>query len=265
MSLSLPRPILRKGEYILSAKDLPILGYRKNGKPIYPIMGAEDNPPAGGDNGQQQTGDNNGQQQQNSGPTMAKDDDGNELYPLNTAVKDMKPEHQAGYWRTEAKKQQRLREAAERGTQSGGQNGQQSGTVTGQQQTQGAQSDEAAVQARIAEARREGQRDAVVVAMTSSLQMRGKKTDEITEILDVVNPDKFLDDGGKVDTTKVANFLARVAPASNGGGSGGAPGQGRQGEGNQRTDPREIAREEAKRRGYIDPNANRGALGGLRK
>lgn len=215
-----------------------------------------------GGGGGQQTDDNGGQQ--NSGPEMAKDDDGNELYPLNTAVKDMKVEHQAAYWRTESKKQQRLREDAERKAQGSGQNGQQSGTVPDQQQKQGAQSDDAAVQAQIAEARREGQRDAVVVAMTSSLQMRGKKTDEITEILDVVNPDKFLDTGGKVDTTKVANFLARVAPANSNGG-GGAPGQGNYEQTNTRPDPREIAREEAKRRGYLDPGANRGALGGLRK
>lgn len=219
----------------------------------------------GGTDGNQQTGD--GQQQsgqQNSGPEMAKDDDGNELYPLNTATKDMKPEHLANYWRAESKKQQKLREDAERRAQSSGQNAGSSGTVPNQQQTQGAQTDAAAVQAARDEGKREGQRDAVVVAMTASLQMRGKKTDEITEILDVVNPDKFLGEGGKVDTTKVANFLARVAPASSNGNGGGAPGQGRF-ENNQRTDPREIAREEAKRRGHLDPGANRGTLGGLRK
>jgi hypothetical protein len=210
----------------------------------------------GGEN--QQTGD----QQQQTVPEMAKDDNGNELYPLNTATKDMKPEHLANYWRAESKKQQHLREEAERKLQ--GQNGGSSGTVRDQQQTQGAQSDDAAVQARIDAARAEGQRDAVVVSLTASLQMRGKSTDEITEILDVIDPGKFLDANGKVDTTKVANHLARVAPATSSTG-GGAPGQGRQGEHNQRTDPRQIAREEAKRRGYIDPGANRGALGGLRK
>jgi hypothetical protein len=95
--------------------------------------------------------------------------------------------------------------------------------------------------------------------------MRGKKSDEITEILEVVNPDKFLDEGGKVDTTKVANYLARVAPSGSNGSGGGAPGQGRYENTNTKPDPREVAREEAKRRGHIDPAANRGALGGLRK
>jgi hypothetical protein len=217
----------------------------------------------GGGTENQQTGTGENQQQQNTGPEMAKDDAGNELYPLNTATKDMKPEHLANYWRAESKKQQHLREEAERKLQ--GQNNGSSGTVPNQQQTQGAQSDDAAVQARIDEARREGQRDAVVVSLTASLQMRGKTTDEITEILDVIDPGKFLDTNGKVDTTKVANHLARVAPAPSSNGGGGAPGQGRQGEHNQRTDPREIAREEAKRRGHLDPGANRGALGGLRK
>ena len=239
------------------------VGFRKDGRPIFPIAGGSEPP------NQQTDGTPPGDgtspppgQQQSTGPEMFKDEDGRDLYPLNTAVKDMTPEQQAGYWRTESKKQQRLREDAERRA---GQNNGGSGTVRDQQQTQGAQLDDAAVQAKVDAARREGQRDAVVVSLTASLQMRGKTADEITEILDVIDPVKFLDANGKVDTTKVANHLARVAPAGTNNGGGGAPGQGRQGDSNQRTDPREIAREEAKRRGHLDPGANRGALGGLRK
>lgn len=211
---------------------------------------------------QQQGGDQQQNGQQQSGPEMVKDDQGNDLYPKNTAVAEMQPEHRANYWRTESKKQQKAREDAERKLNA--QNGNGSGTVSNQQ-TQSAQSDDQAVQAQIAEARREGQRDAVVIAMTTSLQMRGRNSDEISELLDVVNPDKFLDDSGKVDSTKVANYISRVAPVGTAGGGGnGAPGQGRF-ENNTTVDPREVAREEAKRRGIIDPSANRGALGGLRK
>jgi hypothetical protein len=232
---------------------LRAVGLRKDGRPIYPVMGGSE-PPEG--EGQK----DDSQKDQNSGPEMAKDDQGNDLgYPVNTAVVEMTDKQQAAYWRTESKKQQRLREAAER------QKSGESGTVRDQQQTQSAKPDDKAVQAQIDEARREGQRDAVVVSLTTSLQMREKTPEEITELLDVVNPDKFLNENGKVDSTKVANYIARVAPVkSGGGGGGGAPGQGRF-EQQTKTDPREIAREEAKRRGLVDSAPNRGALGGLRK
>jgi hypothetical protein len=190
---------------------------------------------------------------------MAKDEQGNDLgYPLNTAVAEMTDKQQASYWRNESKKQQKARENAER------QNGNGSGTVPDQQK-QNAQPDDKAVQARIDEARREGQRDAVVIALTTSLQMRERTKDEIDELLGVVDPNKFLGDDGKVDSTKVANYISRVAPVGTAGGGGnGAPGQGRF-EHREKADPREVAREEAKRRGHLEPAANRGALGGLRK
>jgi hypothetical protein len=198
-----------------------------------------------------------------AGPPMAKDEQGNDLgYPLNTAVAEMTDGQRANYWRFESKKQQKAREDAERKLTA--QNGSASGTVPDQQK-QNAQPDDKAVQARIDEARREGQRDAVVIALTTSLQMRERTKDEIDELLGVVDPNKFLGDDGKVDSTKVANYISRVAPVGTAGGGGnGAPGQGRF-EHREKADPREVAREEAKRRGHLEPAANRGALGGLRK
>jgi hypothetical protein len=216
--------------------------------------------PTGTDAGTgQNSGGDSGQQNPPAGPPMAKDEQGNDLgYPLNTAVAEMTDKQQASYWRNESKKQQKARENAER------QNGNGSGTVPDQQK-QNAQPDDKAVQARIDEARREGQRDAVVIALTTSLQMRERTKDEIDELLGVVDPNKFLGDDGKVDSTKVANYISRVAPVGTAGGGGnGAPGQGRF-EHREKADPREVAREEAKRRGHLEPAANRGALGGLRK
>jgi hypothetical protein len=237
------------------------VGYRKDGRPIFPIAGGSAPPDqqTGDKDQQQQTGDKD--QQQQSGPPMAKDDDGKDLYPLNTAIADMTPDQRANYWRSTSKNIQKNKDAeiAELKRQLAA----VSGTVTGQQ-TQSAQQDDQAVQAQIAEARREGQRDAVVISLTTSLQMRERTREEIDELLGVVDPNKFLDDSGKVDSTKVANYISRVAPVGTSGGSNGAPGQGRF-ENREKADPRAQARAEAERRGHINPANNRGALGGLRK
>jgi hypothetical protein len=222
----------------------------------------------GGGTGQQTAGTGQqtagtGQQTAGTGPEMVKDDDGSDAYPANTAIKDMSPEHRAEYWRIQSKTQQRKREEAERklqqqSGQQGAQNGNGSGTVTDQQkQSTSTDADRARE-----EGRREGQRDAVLVSMSTSLQLRGLKTDEITELLEVVNPDKFLDDG-KVDSTKVANYLARVAPVQ-GNQQRGLPGQGNREQ--QTVSRKQQAKEAAQSLGLTQgADPNRGALGGLRK
>lgn len=245
-----------------TSNRIEIVGYRKDGRPIFPIRGGSE-PPA------QTSGTDSGASGGNTdppvGPVMAKDEQGNDLgYPANTAVAEMKPEQQAAYWRSESKKQQKLREDAERkiAQQQGSPNGDGSGTVPGQQQS--STDSEAAVQAAREAGRREAARDSVLVTMTATLQSRGKKPDEITELLDVVNPDKFLDENGKLDGTKVANYVARVAPVSGTqSGGGGLPGQGRHEQGGMSA--REKAQAEARRRGITAGDVNRGTLGGLRK
>lgn len=258
-SISLPRQ--RCKSPLNTLPPTSVLGFRKDGRPIFPIAGGseppkQDDPPKGDPPKSDPPKD--------SGPKMVTDEDGTALYPANTAVAEMTAEQRANYWRAESKKQQRLREEAERKAQ-GSQNGDGSGTVRDQQQS--SSDSEAAVRAAEAKGRREAAKDAVLVTITTTLQSRGKKTDEITELLDVVNPDKFLDDNGKIDGTKVANYVARVAPASgsqNDDSSGGNPGQGNhQQQGGMSA--RDRAKAEAERRGLTAGNVNRGALGGLRK
>lgn len=217
--------------------------------------------------GDQQGGGTGGQGTGTATVEMVKDAQGVELYPANTALAEMKPEHRENYWRNQSKVQQkkyedekRVREEAERKLQGGTQGDAGSGTVRDQQQSQPDQ--QQAVSAAREEGRREGQRQAVLVSLSTSLQMRGKNAEDITELLGVVDPAKFLDDSGTLDGTKVANYLARVAPAS-GGGTGGNPGQGQQQQ--APTNRRAQAMAEAERRGYGKQAENRGALGGLRK
>jgi hypothetical protein len=247
-------------EMLVPRSTLPRLhpvGYRKDGRPIFPIRGGSEPPEQKDDQKTDPPAD-----QKNNGPEMVTDEHGTALYPKNTAVAEMTPVQQANYWRAESKKQQKLREDAERKAQ-GSQNSGGSGTVPDQQQSQTGDS-EAAVQAAREAGRREAAKDAVLVTISATLQSRGKKPDEITELLDVVNPDKFLDEHGKIDGTKVANYVSRVAPASGSNGGGGNPGQGNH-ERQSGLSARDRAKSEAERRGLTAGDANRGALGGLRK
>jgi hypothetical protein len=208
--------------------------------------------------GQQTTATNNTNQQQSDPPQDVRDEFGRSLgFPEKTRVEDMKPEQQAAYWRTESKKQQKAREEAERKLS---QNNNGSGTVRDQQQTG---SDEAVTAAREA-GRREAAKDAARATLEAALALRGKSEEESSELLGVIDPAAFLTSDGKTDAAKVTRYVDRVAPAGNsGGGTGGAPGQGRFTQ--APADPRAIARAEAEKRGYMNPAANRGALGGLRK
>jgi hypothetical protein len=211
------------------------------------------------DKGQQQTTDDKGQQQTNDPPQDARDEFGRSLgFPEKTRVEDMKPEQQAAYWRTESKKQQKAREDAERKLS---QNNNGSGTVRDQQQQTGS---DAAVTAARDEGRREAAKDAARATLEAALALRGKSEEESSELLGVIDPAAFLTSEGKTDAAKVTRYVDKVAPAGNsGGGTGGTPGQGRFTQ--APADPRAIARAEAEKRGYANPDKNRGALGGLRK
>jgi hypothetical protein len=253
VSLSLPR---QRCKSPISSLPGDILGYRFDGRPIFPIAGGseplkQDDPP--------KTDPPKTDPPKDEPPQDVRDEFGRSLgFPEKTRVEDMKPEQQAAYWRTESKKQQKAREEAERKLS---QNNNGSGTVRDQQQQTNS---DAAVTAARDEGRREAAKDAARATLEAALALRGKSEEESSELLGVIDPAAFLTSEGKTDAAKVTRYVDKVAPAGNGGGgTGGTPGQGRFSQ--APADPRAIARAEAEKRGYASSDKNRGALGGLRK
>lgn len=202
-----------------------------------------------------------------SGPKPdAVDEHGASLgFPKDTAVKDMNDAQRANYWRNQAKVQQRKAEALER-QQSGGQNQNQqqnqngggSGTVRDQQQGGNEKTgtvDEAAI-------RREVAKDAATASIRTALAARNKTAEEIDEIVDFLDPTRFLTAENKLDSAKITAFVTKTVPVR--GGEGGNPGQGQQ---QQQSESKAAAGKAAaeSRWGSRDKNQNRGQYGGLRR
>lgn len=205
-----------------------------------------------GEQNQQQGGgeDQNQQQNQQQAPVEATDEHGVGLgFPKDTATKDMKPEEQAAYWRNQSKVQQRRADALERAQQQGSQqqsNQQQSGQQQGQngnQQQSGPSREEIEAQVRT-----EAARDAALALLRTNLHTRGKKLDEIDDLVKFVNPDSFINSEKKVDTASVITYLDKIAPTGTGGGGGGLPGQGRHEQ--NAADRAAAGKNEAERRGF---------------
>lgn len=205
--------------------------------------GGGGNPPA---NDQQQ------QNQQQQAPVEATDEHGVGLgFPKDTKVDDMNADQKAAYWRTEAKKQQKrvpsnldqIQSDAQKWAdyqRSQQQNQQQNGQ---QQQQSGPSREEIEAQVRL-----EASRDSALALLRTNLHTRGKKAEEIDDLVKFVSPDAFLNSEKKVDTASVITYLDKIAPAGTGGGGGGLPGQGRHEQ--QAEDRAAAGKAEAERRGY---------------
>lgn len=234
---------------------LPILGYRKDGRPIFPIMGGSEPHQGGQQNGQQQDGQQNGQQQQqNQEPAEATDEDGVGLgFPKDTAVDKMTADQKANYWRNQSKVQQKrvpadldkLQQDAQawreyQAAQNQQQNGQQQQNTPTREQIE-------------AEIRADVSRDAALAILRTNLHTRGKNAEEIDDLLQYVAPDAFLTAEKKVDAAKVTTYLDRVAPSGSGGGGGGLPGQGNRNNGT--VDKSADGKAESERRGFTKANS----------
>jgi hypothetical protein len=225
---------------------LPIIGYRKDGRPIFPIMGGEDSPTAEQQAAAAVAAQAAADAAKNTGPVEATDEHGVGLgFPKDTAVADMKVEERANYWRAESKKQQakvpsnlaELQEAKRKWDEF-----QASQQTPAEQQIQQVRAE---TEARV---REETNKDAVVALLRTSLHTAGKNTEEIDDLIGFVDPSKFLDGEKKMDTAKVSSYLAKIVPTGTAGGSGGLPGQGRY----QQTEhsKAEAGAAEAERRGF---------------
>lgn len=204
--------------------------------------GGGGNPPA---NDQQQGGQNDQQQNQQQQRVEATDEHGVGLgFPKDTATKDMSDAELAAYWRNQSKTQQRRADALERAQQQGNQQqNQQQINQNGNQQQSGPSREEIEAQVRT-----EAARDAALALLRTNLHTRGKKLDEIDDLVKFVNPDSFINAEKKVDTASVITYLDKIAPTGTGGGGGGLPGQGRHEQ--NAADRAAGGKSEAERRGF---------------
>lgn len=239
---------------------LPILGYRKDGRPIFPIMGGSE--PLTAEQQAAQAAQVAAAAQaaaaaaQNQGPVEATDEHGVGLgFPKDTKVEDMKDAEKANYWRNQSKKMQKqipsnLTELQQQAQQ--WQEYQQKQQTPAEQQLQQVRDQTAA------QVREETNKEAVVALLRTSLHTAGKNTEEIDDLIGYVDPSKFLDAEKKLDAAKVSSYLAKIVPTGSAGGSGGLPGQGRY----QQTAAEKAAagKAEAERRGFKPPTGTSSLL-----
>lgn len=215
-----------------------VLGFRKNGTPIFPIAGGSEppNPPPANDPPK-----NDPPKSDPPVPVEAVDSDGVGLgFPKDTAVAEMNADQKANYWRNQSKVQQKRADELERSLKP-----KNDPPKNDQQQQGGEQPNREQIEAQV---RADVAKDSVMALLRTTLYSRGKNADEIDALVKYVNPESFLNAEKKPDTAEVIGYLDRVAPLGKGGGGGGLPGQGR----HEQTpaDPAAKGKEEAERRGF---------------
>lgn len=253
--LSLPR---QQCKTPISTTPGTVLGWRKNGMPIFPIAGGSEphGDQTGGTNDQQQTGGTNDQQQQAAGPAEAKDENGVALgFPEATKVEDMTPVQQAAYWRNQSKVQQRRVPANLTQLE------QDAAAWAEYQRTQQTPADQALAAARTeaaTAARKEAAQESALALLRISLHNRGKTDAEIDELVEFVSPDRFLTSDSKLDTAKVTTYVDKLVPAPVRGADGRPIGQGRYEQ--VPSDRTAAGKTEAERRGFTAPKTKSSLL-----
>lgn len=227
---------------------LPILGYRKDGRPIVNIMGGSEppnQPPAN------QPPANQPPPPENTAPVEATDEDGVGLgFPKDTAVDKMTADQKANYWRNQSKVQQKRVPAdldkLQQDAQAWREHQAKQNPPAGPPNAPTREQIEAEIRADVS-------RDAALAILRTNLHTRGKNAEEIDDLLQYVAPDAFLTAEKKVDAAKVTTYLDRVAPSGSGGGGGGLPGQGNRNNGT--VDKSADGKAESERRGFTKANS----------
>jgi type IV secretory pathway VirB10-like protein len=175
------------------------LGYRNNGRAIWPIFGAEDNPPA-----------------PTAPPAPPPAPPADPGFPVGTAVADMTAEQQAAYWKHQSRKHE------DRAKVFGDLTADQLKSLRDKAKRQdelelelGTTADKAAAKARdeAAAAARAELLPQLVTAKLEAATAGRVTSDAIAKALEFVDTAKFLTDG-KVDTAKVKSFADSLAPAT---------------------------------------------------
>lgn len=224
---------------------LPILpvAFRKNGAPIWPILGGDDSvDPAGGSNPPADPP---------ADPPAATEPKGNELpYPTGKAVADMTADEQVAYWKFHSQKH----EQAWKG---------KLGEYTPEQVAEMAKRIEEIEAANLTETEKavkeayergkaEAAADSANIAVRALIDARKANLDEkedadVIESLDLLDYTKFITDGS-VDSARLTKVLDRLAPV---GGGTSAPAWPATGQGNRNTgtgSAKDAGKAEAERR-----------------
>lgn len=131
-----------------------------------------------------------------------------EGFPANTPWRDMKPEEQAAYWQHQARRHEaRANRAADYDAVVAERDRLRSQTQTAEERA-------------LTEAREAGKAEARAAALPRLLQaeFRAAATgrlneDQLRDVTDPLDPQKFLTSEGEVDTDKVKRFVDGIAPA----------------------------------------------------
>lgn len=168
-------------------------------------------------------------------------------FPADTPVAEMTAPQQAAYWKHQSRRHERR--ATENAAAA-----EERDRLKAQHQTESEKALEAAKAAGRTEAMQE------VVEARLSAALTGRMTDDQADaLIDGVNHIKFLGTDGKVDTTKVREWVDKVAPKNDGAGAAGGRQKVDTGGGNRGgatgKSGREAGLTEAERRGYRKPAA----------
>lgn len=165
------------------------------------------------------------------------DGDGDLGFPKDTPVDDMEPEQRAAYWRHEAKKQQKERDAADKRAKAyekfGSVEDLQSAADAAEQARQAALGDnERALETARAQARQEGAQEAaqrhLAVAVTGMLIAHTKGAQEsfeaaqerVSGAIEFADLTKFIGENGALDAEKVQTFAKSIGSADSDGNGG---------------------------------------------
>lgn len=190
----------------------PLTGLRAigivGGKPVWPVMGAEDNPPA---------------DPPADPPATPPADNG---YPANTPLAEMSAEQQVAYWKAQSRKHENTAKARADYDELREKASQYDALVAASQTDQ-----ERAVAAARQEARAEAIQSVAPRLVSAEFRAAAKgvlTAEQVTTLLEDLDLSKYLTDKGEVDVERIEKKVLAFAP-TDGGKSGGAPdlGQGR--------------------------------------
>lgn len=201
--------------------DREPLGFRKDGRPFWAILGAS---PDGDGDGDDHGGDNSGSDGSDDGDASGSGDDQNG-FPANTPVAEMEPAQQTAYWKHQARKHQSRADARKDYDQIKTERD----TLRSQGQTPADKAlEDARAEARKTAIQELGER--AVDIHVNALAAAGRMTEDAAEvILDGLDRKKYLTADGELDHAKLSKYLDIVAPRRDGegGGTGRDPHQGR--------------------------------------
>jgi hypothetical protein len=195
----------------MTAAGFTPVGYRPNGRPIWPMMGgAPDDGDTGGDAG---AGSDAGAGDQGAGQGGNTGDRG---FPENTPWSEMTPEQQVNYWRYQSRRHEdRARVFADLTPEALRDLRDKAARAEQLEYDLGTDKDRAVTDARKAE------REAVIAEVTpevvaakldAAAARAGVSETALAAALEFVDAKRFLKDDGKIDADRVTKFVASIAP-----------------------------------------------------